>query len=131
MAPRENSSALPFLARKDGPERGQGMPGRRGLFKRGSFWSLALRLISLLLVMACLLLLGIDLLTSLEQQGTIRVRAVSEIWAALNPGQMAQFLGWAGSNKLDHAARTLLALPGWAFCGVSGVILAFVAGRRP
>ena len=92
-----------------------------------------LRLISLILIVAALMLLGADAVTSLEKGGEITVRSLDQVWALLDKGGPQAFHAW-----LEHSLpapvpgwiAALLALPGWAVTGVIGVILAFLFGRR-
>lgn len=91
-----------------------------------------LRLISLLLVVAALMLLGADAITSLEKGGEITVRSIGQIWGLLDKTGPDHFKAW-----LEHSLPSpmpgwfaaIMALPGWSI-GVIGVILAFLFGRR-
>jgi hypothetical protein len=92
-----------------------------------------LRLISLILVVAALMLLGADVITSLENGGKITVRSLDMVWAALDRSGVAAFHGWCGRHLpvfLVHGIWTATSLPGWAVTGVPGIILAFLFGRR-
>ena len=94
----------------------------------------ALRLISLILISLALMLLGADLVSSLDKGGEITVRSIEQVWALLAPGGADGFKAWAEHRFPPGVAQgieTVLGLPGWAVTGVLGVILNFVAGRGP
>jgi len=94
--------------------------------------TLLMRLISLILIVAALMLLGADAVTSLEKGGEITVRSLDTVWALLNKDTLDGFKSWV-QNTLPFAAQSVysfLALPGWAVAGVLGVILAFIFGRK-
>lgn len=94
--------------------------------------SVALRFVSLILIVFALMLLGADLVTSLEKGGVITVRSIEQVWMLLNSSAVA-FTAW-----LQHSLPVLvsgwisrvLSLPAWSLTGVLGVILAFLFGRR-
>ena len=91
-----------------------------------------MRLISLILIVAALLFLGADAVTSLERGGELTVRSLDTIWALFGPASLEAFKSWVQNNSpsLAQTLYSALALPAWAATGVLGVILAFVFGRR-
>ncbi len=91
-----------------------------------------LRLISLILIVAALLFLGADAVTSLERGGELTVRSLDAIWATLDPHGLEAFKSWVQNHAafMAQGIYSSLALPAWAVTGVIGVILAFVFGRR-
>jgi hypothetical protein len=92
-----------------------------------------LRLISLILVVAAIMLLGADIVTSLENGGKIMVRSLEQVWALLDKSAVAGFHAWCDRHLpafLAHGTSAVLGLPGWAATGVPGIILAFLFGRR-
>lgn len=93
----------------------------------------ALRLISLVLIVVALMLLGADVLTSLEKGGVITVRSIDQVWTIIDKAGDAAFKAWLARALpafVTSAFNTVIALPGWAVSGVIGVILAFAFGRR-
>lgn len=94
---------------------------------------IALRTISLILIVIALMLLGADFVTTLEKGGEITVRSLEDVWAMFDKAAVDGFKSW-----LEHTLpgptpgwiEAVLSLPGWAFFGVIGVILAFLFGRR-
>ncbi len=94
-----------------------------------------LRLISLILIVVGLMLLGADAVTSLEsfsKGGTIVVRSLEEVWGLV--GYVEGFKAWCGYYLpafLANWVYAMLTVPGWAFTGVIGVVMAFLFGRRP
>jgi lipopolysaccharide export LptBFGC system permease protein LptF len=91
-----------------------------------------MRLISLILIVAALMLLGADAVTSLERGGELTVRSLGVIWGLFHQHSLDGFKSWV-QNHLPFMAQGIysaLALPGWAATGVLGVILAFIFGRK-
>jgi hypothetical protein len=92
-----------------------------------------LRLISLVLIVAALLLLGADAISSLENGGKIIVRSLDQIWAMVDKPGVDAFHAWLDSHLapvLAHGVAGIFTLPGWAATGVPGTVLAFLFGRR-
>src|ERR1700743_3031119 len=92
-----------------------------------------LRLLSLVLIVIALMLLGADVLTSLEKGGVITVRSIDQVWTIIDKAGDASFKAWLARTMpgfIVSAVNTVLALPGWAVFGVVGPILAFLFGRR-
>jgi hypothetical protein len=92
-----------------------------------------LRFISLLLIVAALMLLGADIISTLEKNGQFTVRSIEQVWAMLSKSSVDGFKAW-----LEHTMPTpmpswieaILRVPAWGFVGVLGVIFAFLFGRR-
>jgi hypothetical protein len=94
--------------------------------------AVALRLVSLVLIVAALMLLGADAVTSLEKGGEITVRSLGAVWSIIDNDGLNHFKSWV-QHYLPFFAQgvySALALPGWAVTGVIGVILAFIFGRK-
>ncbi|MBU6445354.1 MAG: hypothetical protein KGR48_15745 [Alphaproteobacteria bacterium] len=90
------------------------------------------RFISLILIVVALMLLGADIVSSLEKN-EITVRTIEQVWALLGKGGLAVFKAWvqvALPGPLRNWVYSVLNM--WAFgvSGVLGVILAFLFGRR-
>jgi hypothetical protein len=91
-----------------------------------------LRLIALILVTIGLLLLGADLVTTLET-GKITTRAIGKLWMDFDKLEPQAFFVW-----LDHHLPSFLASPakkffdlwGWAVAGPLGCLLLLIFGRR-
>lgn len=132
-AERHPVTGLAFLSKKEGPERApDGTPGRLRHLGNPKFVSIALRLFSLVLILVALLLLCIDMLTSLEGGGQLTVRSLQQVWALADSASLARFTAWVKvRDGLAELASTFLALPGWGVTGVLGVLIAFLAGRHP
>jgi hypothetical protein len=91
-----------------------------------------MRLLSLILIVAALMLLGADAVTSLEKGGDVTVRSLGTVWGLFNQGALDGFKNWI-QHHAAFAARfvySALGLPGWGVTGVLGVILAFAFGRK-
>ena len=91
-----------------------------------------MRLSSLILIVAALMLLGADAVTSLEKGGEITVRSAGTVWALFDANSLNAFKSWVQHTMpaMAQGVYSALALPGWAVTGVLGVILAFVFGRK-
>jgi hypothetical protein len=95
--------------------------------------SILMRLVSLVLIVGALMLLGADVVTSLERGGEITVRSVAQVWGLFDKAGMEGFKAWTNHNLpgfLAQGVYSFLAVPGWGLTGVLGVILAFVFGRK-
>lgn len=93
----------------------------------------ALRFISLILIVTALMLLGADILSSLEHNGQIIVRSIDQVWAIIDAAGDTTFKSWLGHSLPSPVPAWLysvMALPGWGVTGVTGVILAFLFGRK-
>lgn len=93
----------------------------------------ALRFISLVLIVIAIMLLGADIITSLEHGGQIAVRSIDQVWAIVGRGGDAAFKSWVDKHFPAFLAGwtySVMALPGWGVSGVIGVILAFLFGRK-
>ena len=92
-----------------------------------------MRLIALIMVVTALVLLGADALTSLERGGEITVRSFGTVWAAINSASLERSKDWV-QHYLPFMAQGIysaLTIPGWGLIGVTGVLIAFIFGRRP
>ena len=92
-----------------------------------------LRLVSLILVVAALMLLGADAISSLENGGKIIVRSLDQVWTLFDKPGVEAFHTWLDRHLpavLAHAIAAIFTLPGWAATGVPGAVLAFLFGRR-
>ena len=92
-----------------------------------------LRLISLILIVSALMLLGADIVTSLEHGGKIMVRSLDQVLALFDKSGIAAFDAWSTAHLpgfLDHGLKALLGFWSWAVLGIPGIILAFIFGRR-
>jgi len=90
------------------------------------------RFISLILIVVALMLLGADVVTSLEKN-EITVRTIEQVCALLGKGGLAAFKSWVQATlpgPLRSWVYSILNM--WAFgvSGVLGVVLAFLFGRR-
>jgi hypothetical protein len=94
--------------------------------------TILMRLVSLILIVAALVFLGADTVSSLEGRGDLTVRSLNTIWSMLDAQGLNAFKSWVQnmSPAMAQALYSALALPAWAVTGVLGVILAFVFGRR-
>lgn len=129
--PLSSAQTLAFLSRKEGPERGpNGIPGRLGNVKAPKLLSTALRLVSLILIVAALFLLGADMIMSLEKSGQLVVRSLAQVWAVVNPASLGSVQHWLAAHGGSGWLDSFLALPGWGVTGVLGVLFAFLFGRK-
>ena len=93
----------------------------------------ALRFLSLILIVAALMLLGGDLISSLEKGGMLHAHSLREVWMLFNRNSETAFDAWMQRALPAFAERwidSILGLWAWAVLGVVGVVLAFLFGRR-
>lgn len=94
--------------------------------------SVAFRFISLVLIVVALLLLGADLITSLEK-GEVTVRTIDQVWALIDKESLIAFKSWV-ELALPPPVRawtyTFLGMLAFGVVGVPGVILGFLFARR-
>lgn len=98
-----------------------------------AFLYVGVRLVSLSLIGIALMLLGADLISTLEHGGAVVIRSLDQVWTTIHPGSINGFKSWLehrAPQPLTHGIESFLATPGWAFFGVLGVVLAFLFGRR-
>lgn len=94
--------------------------------------SIAFRFVSLILIVAALMLLGADIVTSLEK-GEVTVRTIDQVWALLCKDSLVAFKSWIGATLPPFLAGwvyRLLGMWAWGVVGVLGIVLAFLFGRR-
>ncbi len=99
----------------------------------GEKMSAALRFISVILIAFGLMLLGADLITSLEKGGALQARTIEEIWALFSKSSEMAFNAWVQRTlpvPLAHLVGSVLSLWAWSIPGVLGVVLAILFGRK-
>jgi len=96
------------------------------------FMTVFMRLVSLILIVAALLFLGADAVSSLERGGELTVRTLDMVWGMLAPDNLLAFKSWVQNHAafMAQVVYSSLALPAWAATDVLGVIFAFVFGWR-
>ena len=93
----------------------------------------AMRFLSLILIVLGLMLLGADVIASLEKGGEITVRSLDQVWMMINAPSDLAFRAWLERTIPQpgaHWIETILGFWSWAVIGLPGVILAFLFGRR-
>jgi hypothetical protein len=94
---------------------------------------ITMRLVSLVLICVALMLLGADLISTLEHGGGVVIRSLDHVWTAVDSNSIDSMKSWLEHNAphaVTHAIESFLATPGWAAFGVLGVVIAFLFGRR-
>ncbi len=94
---------------------------------------LALRFVSLVLIVIALMLLGADMVTSLQKGGQIAVRSIEQVWRYFGPASITSVKIWTEHSlpsPFPDWFYSVLSLPAWALTGVLGVVIAFLFGRR-
>lgn len=90
------------------------------------------RFLALILIVLALMLLGADVVTSLEK-GALTVRSIGQIWGLIDAGSLQAFKSWVEASlpgPVPGWIYSLLGMWGWGVFGVLGVVLAFLFGRR-
>jgi hypothetical protein len=91
-----------------------------------------MRLLSLILVVSALMMMGGDVIASLEKH-ELAVRSFTQLWQLIDKHSADAFVAWIERDLpafLAHGIEVTFALPAWAVTGVPGVVLAFLFGRR-
>jgi hypothetical protein len=91
-----------------------------------------MRYVAMILIVIALMLLGADVITSLEK-GALTVRSVGQVWGLFDIGGVQAFKSWVEASlpgPVPGWIYTLLSMWGWGVTGVLGVVLGFLAGRR-
>lgn len=94
--------------------------------------SVLFRFISLILIVIALMLLGADVVSSL-QHNEVTVRSIEQIWALFDVDTLMAFKSWVHDSLPGWFADWVYGvLSMWAFgvAGVLGVIFAFLFGRH-
>jgi hypothetical protein len=94
--------------------------------------AMVLRYFSLVLIVIALMLLGADVMSSLEKDD-ITVRSLAQFWTMISKDSLDGFKAW-----LEHTLPAWLAggieyslnVYSWLPFGILGFILAFATGRR-
>ena len=90
------------------------------------------RFISLILIVIALMLLGADVVTSL-QKSEITVHSIEQVWSLIDTASLAAVKSWVEATLPGPVPGWIYGLLSmWAFgvVGVLGVILAFLFGRH-
>lgn len=90
---------------------------------------LLLRIISLALIVFALMLIGADVISTLEMQGTLVIRSLAQIFLLIGVDWTATFQSYLPTQVFDVGV-TVVNWPSWAPIGVLGVIMAAVTMRN-
>lgn len=93
--------------------------------------AVAFRFFALFLIVVALMLLGADVITSLQDKN-ITVRSLEQVWALISPSSLGAAKHWLEVTLPPPAPKIVFAfLTAWAWgvIGVLGVIIAFLLGR--
>ena len=88
--------------------------------------------VGLFLLALALMLLGADMVTSLEHGPQITLRSFQAVWSMFDAGSVMAFIAWMNQTLppfLTSAILTILAIPAWSL-GFLGVIITFLTGRK-
>jgi hypothetical protein len=88
-----------------------------------------LRSFSLALIVFALMLVGADVISTLEMQGTLVVRSLAQILLLLGLDATATFQSYLPTRVSDFGVM-VLNWPSWATLGVLGVIIAALSMRH-
>jgi hypothetical protein len=86
----------------------------------------------LILLGLALMLLGADMVTSLEHPGQITLRSFLDVWAIFDKDALAAFSAWLSDTLPSWgagAALAVLGIPAWSI-GFVGVLITFFAGHK-
>jgi hypothetical protein len=88
-----------------------------------------LRSFSLALIVFALMLIGADVISSLEMQGTLVVRSLAQVLLLLGLDATATFQSYLPTSVSGWGVM-VLGWPSWATLGVLGVVIAAVSMRN-
>jgi hypothetical protein len=86
----------------------------------------------LILLGLALMLLGADMVTTLEHQGQITLRSFLDVWAIFDKGGADAFTLWlakAAPQWAANAALLVVGIPAWSI-GFIGFFITFFAGHK-
>lgn len=86
----------------------------------------------LILLGLALMLLGADMVTTLEHQGQITLRSFLDVWAMFDKNTAAACVAWIVQTLPQwaaSAAQLVLGIPAWSI-GFIGFFITFFAGHR-
>lgn len=87
---------------------------------------LVFRLFGFGLIVLALMLLGADLVSTLEKNGEVVIRSLDQILLLLG-GDPKPWLHEQLSPTLANASLTVLSWPGWAVLGIPGIIFGMLS----
>ena len=87
-----------------------------------------LRLLSLICLVVALMLLGADVVTTLEKGGEFTIRSLDQVLTLVGASPKA-WLEATLPGAVSGVTTIVLGWPGWAPLGVLGVVLALVSLR--
>ena len=88
--------------------------------------------VGLILLGLGLMLLGADMVTTLEHQGQITLRSFLDVWSLFDKAAVAGFVAWitkVAPQFVSSGILAVLSIPAWSL-GVVGVVIAFLAGHK-
>lgn len=86
----------------------------------------------LILLGIALMLLGADMVTTLEHQGQITLRSFLDVWAIFDKAAVATFTAWLAKTLPGWGVNTIqlvLGIPAWSI-GFVGFFITFFAGHK-
>ena len=87
---------------------------------------IVLRLLGLFLIVLALMLLGADVVSTLEKNGDIVIRSLDQILLLLGIDSVPWFQRSLGA-QFARVVAVVFSWPGWAVLGVPGVLLGMLA----
>lgn len=90
---------------------------------------IVLRALSFALIVLALMLIGADVVSTLEMQGTLVVRSLAQIFLLIGIDWTATFQSYLPAQVFD-AGVMVANWPSWATLGVLGVVMAALTLRR-
>ncbi len=90
-----------------------------------------LNYLGLFLVAIALMLLGADMVTSMEHPGQMTIRSFLDVWALFDRSGVVAFNVWTTHlpGFVGGALQSVARIPAWSI-GVIGVVMTFLAGHK-
>ena len=92
------------------------------------------RLIAVIFIVAGLLVVGYDIISSLQAGQGFHALSFENLWTLINQGSLESYRGWVAEkipNPGPSVSNSILGFPAFAVFGVIGVLLGLLFQRRP
>mgnify|MGYP000891248877 FL=1 len=92
------------------------------------------RLIAVIFIVAGLLVVGYDIIGSLQAGQGFHALSLEQLWTLIHQGSLDGFRAWVGQkvpNPGPGIAATTLGFPAFAVFGAIGILLGLLFQRRP
>ncbi len=92
------------------------------------------RLIAVIFIVAGLLVVGFDIISSLQAGQGFKALSLESLWTLIHPGSLEAYNNWITAsvpNPGPGISSAILGFPAFAVFGVIGILLGLLFQRRP